>query len=202
MHRRDMGFDFVTAYTNEQGGYQIQGLGDGEFLVHVDAVHRGFVRTRTPVDLDRTNKRTQQDFTLRQGVTISGSFVDEEGNDWQIGSSYGYTFVTKHDKEPASSFSLTGFRNKYRPKDVRRGSGGSFAKGEGDYHSAEMLFPTEGKFVIQGMKPGHTMINLAPKKEGQKVLKVLYDGRNIKESGIVTKPGHAIKDVEIVIAAR
>ena len=27
----------------------------GEFLVHVDAVHRGFVRKRTPIDLDKTN---------------------------------------------------------------------------------------------------------------------------------------------------
>ena len=41
VHRRDMLFDFVTAYTDAQGRYQIQGLGDGEFLVHVDAVHRG-----------------------------------------------------------------------------------------------------------------------------------------------------------------
>ena len=48
VHRRDMLFDFVTAYTDEQGHYQIRGLGDGEFLVHVDAVHRGFVRTAHP----------------------------------------------------------------------------------------------------------------------------------------------------------
>ena len=51
--RRDMLFDFVTAYTDDEGRYQIQGLGDGEFMVHVDAVHRGFVRTRSPVDLDQ-----------------------------------------------------------------------------------------------------------------------------------------------------
>ena len=50
VHHRDMLFDFATAYTNEQGHYQIGGLGDGQFLVHVDAVHRGFVRTRTPVE--------------------------------------------------------------------------------------------------------------------------------------------------------
>ena len=60
-------FDFITAYTDEQGHYQIQGLGDGEFLVHVDAVHRGFVRTHTPLDLDKTSKKVQCDFTLHRG---------------------------------------------------------------------------------------------------------------------------------------
>ena len=50
VNRRDMLFDFVTAYTDEHGHYTIQGLGEGEFAVHVDALHRGFVRTRTPLD--------------------------------------------------------------------------------------------------------------------------------------------------------
>ena len=60
VHRRDMLFDFVTAYTDAQGHYQIQGLGDGEFLVHVDAVHRGLVRTRTPIDLAKAKNNATQ----------------------------------------------------------------------------------------------------------------------------------------------
>ena len=202
VHRRDMLFDFVTAYTDEQGRYQIQGLGDGEFLTHVDAVHRGFVRMRTPIDLDGARTRTQRDFTLTQGVAISGKFVDEEGNDWQIGQSHGYAHIINDQQGSFSSFSLTGFRNKYRPKDVTRGgSGGSFASGEGGYEGGQMLFPTKSTFVIQGMMLGHTMIGFLPNKEGQKVARILYDGRNIKESGIVSKPGQEIKDVTIVIAA-
>ncbi len=43
--RPDMLFDFDTAYTDEQGHYQIQGLGNGEFLLHVDAVQRGLVQS-------------------------------------------------------------------------------------------------------------------------------------------------------------
>ena len=93
VHRRDMLFDFVTAYTDEQGHYQIQGLGDGEFTVHVDAVHRGFVRMRIPLDLDKASKKTRRDFTLARGVAISGKFVDEKGKDWQIGESYGYAHI-------------------------------------------------------------------------------------------------------------
>ena len=198
VHRRDMLFDFVTAYTEEQGNYEIQGLGDGEFLVHVDAVHRGFVRTRIPIDIGRANQRTQLDFVLRPGVTISGRFVDEEGNDWQIGQSYGYANI-KDRQGLTTSFSLTDFRNKYRPKDVRRGSGGSFSQGEGDYDGSQMIFPTKSTFVIQGVMPGHTMISFYPKKEGCEVVEILYNGQSIMETGIETKPGQEIEDVTIVI---
>ena len=89
VHRRDMGEDFVTAYSDAQGHYQIQGLGDGEFVVHVDAVHRGLVRTRTPLDLDKTSKTTRLDFTLARGVLISGKFVDQQGHDWKVAISTG-----------------------------------------------------------------------------------------------------------------
>jgi protocatechuate 3,4-dioxygenase beta subunit len=203
VHRRDMLFDFNTAYTDKEGRYQIQGLGDGEFLVHVDAVHRGLVRMRTPVDLGKTSRKTQCDFTLNRGVLISGKFVDEKGNDWQIGSSYGDIHIINKDQknqpETSGTFSLTNFRNKYRPKDTEESSGGSFDRGEGVYKTGDMLFPTKNTFIIQGMMPGHTMMTFAPQKEGQKVVKILYDGRDIQKSGIETKPGQEIKDVTIVI---
>ena len=198
VHRPDMLFDFVTAYTDAKGRYQIQGLGAGEFMVHVDAVHRGFVRTRTPVELDSANRTTQQGFKLGQGVMISGKLVDEDGNEWEIAQSHGYANI-KDRKEASSSFSLSDFRNKYRPEDSRRGSGGSFARGEGDYDGGEMIFPTTSSFVLQGMMPGHTMISFSPMKEGCEVLKIICDGQNIMETGIKTKPGQEIKDVKIVI---
>lgn len=197
VHRRDMLFDFVTDYTDKKGSYQIQGLGDGEFLVHVDAAHRELVRTRTPIVIDSANRKTQLDFALKRGVTISGKFVDEDGNDWQIGESYGYANIKDWQGRP-SSFSLTDFRNKYRPKEVRRG-GGSFHRGQGDYGSAQMLFPAKNTFVAEGMMPGKTIISFSPKKEGCKVLEILYNGRNIRETGLETKPGREIKDVTIVI---
>ena len=201
VHRRDMLFDFVTDYTDEQGRYKIQGLAQGEFLAHVDAVHRGYVRTRTPVDLDSAKRATQWDFKLKQGVTIAGKLIDEAGNEWQIGQSYGYASV-KDRQGPTSSFSLTDFRNKHRPEDSRRGSGGSFYLGEGDYSGGEMIFPTTSTFIIQGMMSGHTMLSFSPKKEGCKVLKILHDGRNVMESGIETEPGQEIRDVTIVIGTQ
>jgi Tol biopolymer transport system component len=227
VHRRDMLFDFVTAYTDPQGRYQIQGLGDGRFLAHVDAVQRGLVRTRTPIDLDRAHPRTRLDFTLKRGVAISGKFVDEKGNDWQIGQSHGFAKVTgKGCQQSSSCFSLTNFRNKYRPKDVLESSGGEFAPGEGDYDDGHMIFPTKSTFILQGMMPGYTMIGFSPQKEGQKVVKILHDGQGIMKSGITTpfgqeidnvlsyflpsvrtagittQPGQDVKDVTIVVGAR
>jgi len=198
IHHRDMLFDFATAYTDQKGHYQIDGLGEGEFLVHVDAVHRGFVRTRTPIDIDSTNQKSQLDFTLKRGVTISGKFVDADGSDWQIAESYGHANM-KDRRGPTSSFSLTDFRNKYRPKDARDGSGGSFYSGEGDYNGGDMIFPTKSTFILQGMMPGQTLITFSPKKEGQIIKEILYNGQNIMETGIETKSGEEIKDVTIVI---
>ncbi len=203
-HRRDMYFDVVTAYSDEQGRYQIHGLGDGEFLVHVDAAHRGFVRTHAVVDLSKTSKNAGHDFTLHRGALISGRLVDEKGNDWQIGESEGDAKIVKDqhvtdEQEQDSSFFVTGFRNKYTPHDIKESFGGFFARGEGDYHRGEMIFPTKSTFIIQGMMPGQTRLSFSPLKEGQKVLKILQGGRNVMESGIDTKPGQEIKDVTIVI---
>jgi hypothetical protein len=197
--RPDMLFDFATAYTDEQGHYQIPGLGSGDFAIHVDAVHRGLVRVRNKMTLDDTRPKTQHDFTLLRGVLISGKLVDEKGNDWPIGESFGTANVVKEPPEQMGSFSLTDFRNKHRPRDITRGSGGEFMLGEGDYPSGEMVFSTETTFVIQGMMPGHTKITFLPNKEGQKVVKILHDGKDILVSGFNTKPGQEIKDVTIVM---
>jgi hypothetical protein len=105
----------------------------------------------------------------------------------------------KKTTETVSSFSLTDFRNKHRPKDSQESSGGDFTAGKGDYESDQMLFPTPNTFLIQGLMPGHVEISFRPQKERQKVVKILYDGRDIQKSGIDTKPGQEIKDVTIVI---
>jgi hypothetical protein len=205
-HHRDLLFDFNTADTDEQGHYRIEGMGDGEVLVHVDAVHRGLARVRTPITLSKDKEKNQLDFTLPQGVTISGKFVDDKGADWQIGTSFGFANIMKDPKElknqkeeNSGSFSLTNFWNKHRPADAADYQGGSFELGQGSYQGADMHFPTKSTFLIQGMMPGKTLITFLPNKEGHKVVKILYDGKDIMQSGLVTKPGEEIKDVTVVM---
>ena len=203
VHRRDMLFDFVTDYTGEDGKYRIHGLGNGEFLVHVDAAHRGLVRIRTPFELDGSVAETQRDFTLPLGVTISGKFVDEQGKEWRMARSHGYAAIPPDpDDSSGGTFSLSRFRNKFGPKDVDESASGSFSTGEGSYRNRQMFFPTSSTFLIQGMLPGKTQIAFAPKEEGQEVLEILYGGENIKESGIETKAGEQVKDVTIVIGKK
>jgi beta-lactamase regulating signal transducer with metallopeptidase domain len=198
VHHEDMCFDFATAYTDEQGRYRIEGLGEGDFLAHVDAVHRGLVRAREPVKINSGAGKTTLDFSLRPGVTISGKIVDGEGSDWPITGSAGWAFV-KDYPGPNRSFSLTNFRNKHRPRDAGLGSGGTFQPGQGDYATGEMVFTTKNSFIFQGMMPGQTIIGFLPKAEGWEVKEILYNGQNIMHIGIETRPGQDINDVTIVV---
>jgi hypothetical protein len=204
--RPDMLFDFNTAYSDQQGHYQIQGLGSGDFLIHLDAVHRGFVRLRTPIHLEGGSKTTRKDFALSRGALISGKLVDKKGNDWEIGQSWGWANIMKNPPqrrpEADGGFSLTNFRNKYRPASAERASGGSFQLGEGNYESGEMIFPTKSTFIIQGMMPGQTMIGFSPNREGQAVIKIFHGDKDIMSSGLHSQRGQEIKDVVIVIGTK
>ncbi|MEN6452565.1 MAG: M56 family metallopeptidase, partial [Thermoguttaceae bacterium] len=202
VHHRDMLFDRVSAYTDARGHYAVRGLGDGEVLVHVDAVHRGFVKTRVSVNLDKKTAKMQRNFTLHRGVSISGTLVDQDGKPWRIGSSFGFARTTGGSQGPAPTLGWSGLPNKYSIPNISDGSAVFFIPGEGDYDSSHMMFPTKTTFVLQGMMPGHTTLFFSPKKEDEKVIKILHDGRDIMTSGIDTKPGQEIKDVTIVIGGK
>ncbi|MEJ2704711.1 MAG: carboxypeptidase-like regulatory domain-containing protein [Sedimentisphaerales bacterium] len=68
----NMFFDLFCGYTNEQGRYRIEGLGEGTFIVHVDAVYKGLVKTRKLVTIKPDAQPTQLNFTLTRGVRVSG----------------------------------------------------------------------------------------------------------------------------------
>jgi beta-lactamase regulating signal transducer with metallopeptidase domain len=199
VHHQDMHFDRVTAYTDAQGHYAIQGLGDGEVLVHVDAMHRGFVQSRVPITLEKKTPKVRHDFVLHRGATISGKLVDEEGNEWPIGQSNGEAGVVEGSQKPKWGYGWSGLPNKFGVSGVDRDRDGCFYPGDGDYDRSDMLFPTRSTFVFPSMKPGRTLIKFSPQMEGQKVLKILYNSQDVLKSGIDTKPGQEIKDVAIVI---
>ena len=83
---------------------------------------------------------------------------------------------------------LTDFRNKYRPKDVREGSGGGFAPGKGDYDDGEMIFPTKSTFILQGIMPGHTIVKFFSPERRPESRENPPSRRDIMESGITPNP--------------
>ncbi len=198
VHRHDMLFDTVVAYTDRQGRYEIQGLGEGRFQLHVDASHRGLVRTRTPVDIEKGTAKTEIDFTLKRGATISGKLVDSEGDAWEIDLSHGRA-QTKELLKNSPSFGRTVFGSKYGPKDIKGFTRCFFLLGEGDYERGDMIFPTPSTFIIQGMLPGTILLSFTPQKERQEVLKILYNSQDITETGLKTEPGQEMEDVIIIV---
>jgi hypothetical protein len=193
--RDDMLFDLVTGYTDEKGRYKLEGLGQGRFSVHVDAVHRGYVRKRRHIDIYAAEKN-DADFELRLGGKISGRFVDEKGGNWAIHHSHG-TVIS--GPPPPGSFS--GFPNKHRAKSIGDNPRGYFfLEGEGDYETADMIFPTENSFIVEGILPRRIKIFFYPRKErGLTVKEIRYEDRDIAETGIEIQPGQELNGIVIVI---
>jgi hypothetical protein len=196
----DMFFDLFCAYTDDKGRYAIEGLGEGKFIVHVDAVHKVFVKTRKIVTIQPEAKLTHLDFGLRRGVKISGRFVDDKGNPWKVGRSFGSAYVRDRGFGGAASNFIYG--NKYAPPYIRNGCTVFYEEGEGDNAGAMIIFPTESTFVLPAMLPGKTTINFGPRGQGRRVLKILYEGNDISRTGLVTEAGQEIDDVTIVVGTR
>ena len=81
----------------------------------------------------------------------------------------------------------------------RENHGNTFNGGEGDYEEEYMDFPTPSTFVVEGMIPGKTVLRFHPKSQGCVLKEILYEGRNVMETGIETRAGEEIEDVTIVI---
>jgi beta-lactamase regulating signal transducer with metallopeptidase domain len=198
IHHRDMLFDRVTTYTDEQGRYRLDSLGAGDFQVHVDAKPWGYVRTRIPVTLADLLKTVQLNFTLNPAAEISGKFVDEQGRPAKLGSNaYGLAYRQGYPNPECMEWS--GACNKYSEKGTTGNVGNVFTGGEGDYEEEYMAYPTPGTFVIEGMMPGHTVLSFHPKLDGQVVKAILYNGQDVKETGLETKPDEVIEGVTIVV---
>jgi hypothetical protein len=98
VHHRDMSLDTITTYTDRQGRYEMNGLAQGELMIHVDAAHRGFVPVREPVDVVKSVPITRHDVTLTRGAKVYGKFVDKQGKPWEIGQSVGSATIISREE--------------------------------------------------------------------------------------------------------
>lgn len=204
VHHTEMLFDDVTTYTNTQGGYRIDSIGPGDYLVHVDAEPFGYVRSRQPVTIESGTRKV--DFTLTVAAKISGTIVDEFGKPMDVGpAAFGGASLIEGVSGDGNS-SWSGRVNKFHEKYVKRESR-FFYGGQGDYHSASMDFPTPETFVICGLAAGKTTIYFQPQNLGLEVKSIIYNGQDILRSSctnpnfIETKSGEEINGVTIVVGA-
>ncbi len=196
VHRRDMLFDHVTAYTDARGRYRIDSLAPGEFLVHVDARPFGYVKHRQPLTIGSAKTESRLDLTLKPGVTIRGKFVDAAGKEMQTAEpSYGLAYCLGYATPETQSWSSSD--NRYATAE-RKGDS-SFNSGAGDYEEEYMDFPTPSAFVIEGMLPGQTILRFHPKADDLEVQSILYKGQDVTATGIDTQADRQIEDVTIVL---
>jgi hypothetical protein len=193
---RTCGFDLFYGYTNEQGRYRIEGLSEAKFLVQVDAVHKGYVKTRKIVALGQG--APQLDFALSRGVNIRGVIVDTTGKPYQVGRSSG------HAAQKKGGFGASGsnfaYGNKFAPGYIRDGSTAIYEEGEGDAMGVIMIFPDDTSFLLPAVAPGEIEIEFHPRGPGQRVQAILHDGKDIRTTGMIVEPGQDIRDLKIVVA--
>lgn len=191
----DMFFDLFCAYTDANGFYQLNGVGSGNYLVHVDARHRGWVKTRRHITIDPSSELRSLDVTLTRGVTIRGRFIDEAGRPWTVGRSSGFVgALGAPGGGPASNFS---FANRYAPDYQQKATTLWSEQGQGDHPFDYMAFPTPDTFEIPAAMPGALKFNVNPR--GARLIEIRHGDHDITRDTIQTSPGQMVNDITIVV---
>ena len=198
---RDMRDDRVTAYTDAQGRYRIECLGSGGFLAHVDATPDGFERMTQAFSLGKGDSPTRLDLSVKRGVTISGNFIDESGKEIApvVSNTWGWASIPARPSQKSASYSIP--INRRASKTIgQRNALLSSHEGE-DFETAPMAFPSYRSFLIEGMPPGgETRLSCRPETKGVEVRRILYQGKDVRESGFPTKAGDRIEGISIVLS--
>jgi hypothetical protein len=196
-HSETTPFNFLQTYTDTRGGYRFTCLAKGPYLVHADGTQHNLVRKRNTVLVRGPGERTRLDFRLTQGLTLSGRFVDEKGEPWEVERGHGWATVA--DAPPSlGSLRTSGVFNRNRAQSVLK-NGYSFSIGEGDYSRSEMIFTTTSTFVLLGVAPGHTTFMFHPKEHGYGLKHIFYNGEDIRETGLTTRAGQHLDDLVFVV---
>ncbi len=193
----DMLNDRYYTYTNEHGRYRLEGLGAGILIVHVDAVYQGYVKTRMMAPLASDAPPERLDLTLRRGANISGALVDQKGRPYPVGRGQGNASCRPGGF--AASASNFPYGNRHAPEHIRTGSTVFYQEGEGDAMGTIMVFPSETTFLLPSVAPGDVLIRFSPRGPGERVTRILHQGRDILKSGLTVTPEQDVTDVTIVV---
>jgi hypothetical protein len=191
----------IASYTDARGRYRVEGLGPGPLLIHADARPQGFVRTKKNITLSRQMKTAHIDLTLRTGVTISGTIITEEGRPAPIvgDRTFGTAIIKGWRSADVRIVGITGTRHKRDPISVT-GDCLTYYAGEGEDRACEMLFPSKSTFLVRGMAPGQTELDLRIGAPDWQVVRITHQGHDVSASGIQTVAGQKVENVRIVIA--
>jgi beta-lactamase regulating signal transducer with metallopeptidase domain len=198
-HTKTVMFDFKKTQTDENGRYRLETLPRGEVLVQFDASGQGYVRTCKAVTLEGKSV-PRLNVALEQGVTLAGSFVDEEGNPVEIarGKAFGHASIEGGRGSPTclmiGLFTSDGGTTSGATERL------SFTAEEGDYISGDMTFPTTGSFMIRGLMPGRTKLSFDPKEPGAQVLKILSGDVDLAKTALVTFGGEQYEEIKVVLS--
>lgn len=189
----DMWFDLFYTYTDPNGGYRLQGLDEGTYIAHVDAMYQGYVKTRKEATMASGQDETELDLALASGVAISGRFEDQSGKPWSVGRSSGH--ISTHGFGYASNFP---YGNRYAPKAIREGTTLWSEEGQGDHGACYMAFPTPDTFLIPAVLPGDGRLEFRPREA--KLVKILHGQQEItRRHMLLVEPGQDINDIVIIV---
>ena len=194
---RDMLFAVFSTYTDKMGKYVFDALGRGQFVIHVDARHQGYLKTRKTVTLSEGVRRLALDFAMQKGRSIRGRLEDEKGRSVRkTHYSFGWVNARGVAGDDASTFR---YPNRYAPRYLEVSRSVWHEGGEGMCAKAYMGFPTLDTFHIPAAPPGQLLLSYHPQDKETEVKKILYQDRDITHTGLPMLAGGDIEDIVIVL---
>jgi beta-lactamase regulating signal transducer with metallopeptidase domain len=193
----DVLFDSVFAYTGQDGRYRFECLGEGNCSVNVDATPTGFVRYRKTITLAAGAASAKLDFALAPGASIRGKFVRADGTPARIVPevALGGAQVGKPDYQ-GPTYSNSGTHHRHDPDSVGQ-HGCCWWPGEGPYNDTAMFFPTADSFMLLGVMPGKAILYFNPMTPGERVARMLLNGKRLPGWQLDVTAGQTIDGVTI-----
>jgi len=195
LFHKNLRYDLYYAYTDHQGRYRLPGLDKGPYMVHADAVFKGWVKSCKRLHLAPDQPESHLDFQLIKGAVISGRFVDESGATWSVQEKRGDIQAESRTwRGNASNFP---YGNRYAPTHIQETSSLWSNEVEGHLPVCYLAFPTKDTFVASAVLPGRLDFDF--RRVGARVLKILYGPQDITREDFFVESGQRIDTITVVV---